>query len=106
MDIKNKINAAASFCYGISSRIRIAVCCNVFAWAILFSSCSNTKQLAVGEELYTKGKIELDQSSKKIATKDVISSLESVMVPVPNKKFLGARLKLAIYNRVKYFFRK
>lgn len=89
------------FCYGFSTRIRIAIWCNVITGVILFSSCSNTKYLATGEELYTKGKIELDQSSKKIATKDVIASLESVMVPVPNKKFLGTRLKLAIYNRVK-----
>ncbi|MEO6166464.1 MAG: BamA/TamA family outer membrane protein [Chitinophagales bacterium] len=68
---------------------------------LLFSSCSNTRHLAEGEELYTKGKIEMDPASVELAKNEVVSSLESVMIPKPNKKFLGARMKLAIYNRVK-----
>lgn len=76
--------------------------CVILLILILFSaSCSNTKYLASGEMLYTKGNIELDDASKKTASAEVIASLQSVMVPVPNKKLLGARFGLAVYNRVK-----
>lgn len=74
------------------------------AWlmtTLFFASCSNTKHLAANEALYINGRIELDAASRKIASDEVISSLQSVMVPVPNKKLLGARVGLAVFNRVK-----
>lgn len=77
----------------------IAAC--LLSGSLLLSSCSNTKHLATGEELYVNGTIVLDQQSKKNITADEKAALQSVMIPVPNKKFLGMRLKLAIYNRVK-----
>lgn len=76
------------------------VTCTLFV-LICCASCSNTKFLADGEALYVKGEIVLVDSSKRITSKEALSSMESVMIPSPNKKFLGGRLKLAIHNRVK-----
>lgn len=91
-----RANKNSTGCY---SRLN-AVCCMLFA-LLCCMSCSNTRHLAEGESLYVKGSIVLDDSSKKIIAKEALSSMESVMVPMPNKKTLGGRLKLAIYNSAK-----
>ena len=78
--------------------IAVLVC---LLFTLIFSSCSNTKYLTEGEYLYTDYELKLDKKSKEITTKNELASMEQVILPKPNKKFLGARMKLAIYNRVK-----
>lgn len=75
-------------------------CCAVL-FGLALSSCSNTKYLAEGEELYVAGELKLDKASKKITEKESLDAMSQAMQPKPNKKFLGARMKLAIYNRAK-----
>lgn len=63
------------------------------------ASCSNTKFLKDGELLYTGSKIKIigDSLSKKQKT-NLKNSLESQLVPKPNKSIFGLRPKLFIYN--------
>lgn len=80
---------------------RITACSFLLSLPFLLISCSNTKFLADGQSLYVKGNIRLNERSKAITSHDALASMQSVMVPSPNKKLLGARMKLAVYNRVK-----
>lgn len=66
-----------------------AVCC----------SCSNTRYLPAGEVLYTGAKVKLSvagPTDKK--TKAIREELEDMTRPKPNKKILGLRFKLWVYN--------
>jgi len=65
------------------------------------SSCSNTKYLQNGEKLYTGVSVELiaQNPSSPIHKKARIKKLvESAIVPKPNAKLLGLRMKLWFYN--------
>ena len=65
----------------------------------LMNSCSNLKYLPAGEALYTGAKVSVKDtniSSKK--EKSLQKELQKLTRPVPNKKILGLRLKLFIYN--------
>src|SRR4030095_3180556 len=73
----------------------------VFVLALLFSSCSNTKYLASGEELYTGAHLQFDKESRQRLEKEALASMESALAPKPNKKFLGMRFKLSVYNHTK-----
>ncbi|PWA04666.1 translocation and assembly module lipoprotein TamL [Flavobacterium psychrotolerans] len=67
----------------------------------LASSCSNTKYLADGELLYIGGKIKVEDtaiSSKE--RKNLKKEFKALLRPLPNKKILGLRPKLYIYNLV------
>ncbi len=65
------------------------------------AGCSNTKYLAQGESLFVKSEVKFkNHEAKKREEKALKDELESAVRPAPNKKFLGMRLKLAIYNRV------
>ena len=70
-------------------------------FALFATSCSNTKYLPEGELLYIGGKIKVEDSviSKK-EHKVLKSKLAEIIRPKPNKKFLGLRPKLFIYNLV------
>jgi len=65
----------------------------------LASSCSNTKYLADGELLYvgTKVKVEGKEPSKK-DRKALKKEFAEMIRPKPNKKVLGLRPKLYLYN--------
>jgi outer membrane protein assembly factor BamA len=67
---------------------------------LVWAACSNTKYLKPGQVLYTGAEVKINpDSSGKIADeKDVKSDLESKTRPVPNKKILGLRPKLYLYN--------
>ena len=65
----------------------------------LFCSCSNLKYLPAGESLYTGAKVNLKTtgpSDKKL--KNLRAELEDLTRPRPNKKLLGLRVRLWIYN--------
>jgi outer membrane protein assembly factor BamA len=61
--------------------------------------CSNTKYLPEGDLLYTGSSITVkDSVIKKKDRKALEKELEALLRPKPNKKFLGLRPKLLIYN--------
>lgn len=68
------------------------VCLTVISVVIFFSSCSSTKLIPDGEYLYNKSKIELDQG------KIDRTSLGKYQRIRTNKKILGVRFHLGIYN--------
>lgn len=65
----------------------------------LASSCSNTKYLPKGELLYTgsKIKVEGDSISRK-ERKNLKKVMEGMLRPKPNRKLLGLRFRLYMYN--------
>jgi outer membrane protein insertion porin family len=61
--------------------------------------CSNTKYLAKGELLYTGSSVIVkDSIIKKNDRNELEKELKSLLRPKPNKKILGLRPKLLIYN--------
>lgn len=66
---------------------------------MILGSCSNTRKLPAGEALYLGAtvKVEGSELSRK-EKKSQRSELSSLTRPRPNKKFLGIRFKLTMYN--------
>ena len=61
--------------------------------------CSNTKYLPEGDLLYTGSSVTVkDSVIKKKDRKELEKELEGLLRPKPNKKILGLRPKLLIYN--------
>ncbi len=83
-----------------SSKINIQITLLLCLASLLFSACSNTKYLKNGETLYTGSTIKYtasDSSGK--AEKTVLKEeLKALVLPKPNSKILGLRLKLWFYN--------
>ncbi|MEP6724584.1 MAG: BamA/TamA family outer membrane protein [Bacteroidota bacterium] len=75
-------------------------CIYIYPVIIFFiCSCSNTKYLPAGESLYTGAKVIVKTTGpadKK--TKNIRAELEDLTRPKPNKKILGLRIRLLIYN--------
>ncbi|MDF2191558.1 BamA/TamA family outer membrane protein [Paraflavitalea sp. CAU 1676] len=73
---------------------------SIWPLLILFlASCSNTKYLPENEALYTGATVKVsgdDLSRKK--RKALTSELNALTRPKPNRKFLGMRFKLWVYN--------
>lgn len=73
------------------------------AWLLLLvisTGCSNTKYLAEGESLFTKAEVHFNNhKASKREEKALKEDMEGAVRPYPNKKLLGMRLRLAIYNR-------
>ena len=70
---------------------------------IIAASCSNTKNLAPGQNLFigAKEKIKSEDkisSSKRNALED---EMHDLVRPKPNSSLLGVRFKLTVYNMVK-----
>jgi outer membrane protein insertion porin family len=62
-------------------------------------SCSNLKYLPAGESLYTGAKVNVNTGSPSAKkAKTLKAELESLTRPRPNKKILGLRFKLWVYN--------
>ncbi|MFL9843382.1 translocation and assembly module lipoprotein TamL [Flavobacterium rhizosphaerae] len=61
--------------------------------------CSNTKHLPEGDMLYLGGKVTVEDTllSKK-ERKELEDQMEELLRPKPNRKILGMRIKLAVYN--------
>lgn len=73
----------------------------VFFIALLAISCSNTRFLPEGELLYTSGKVKVEDTSISRKERKILQSqLNELLRPKPNKKLLGMRPKLYIYNLV------
>ncbi|CAN5434545.1 BamA/TamA family outer membrane protein [soil metagenome] len=66
--------------------------------AICLSACSGLRTLPEGEKLYTGAKVIVVSSEKLRDKGEIKSNVESVLRPAPNKKFLGNRPKVWIYN--------
>ncbi len=63
------------------------------------NSCSNLKYLPAGEKLYTGAKVTVkDSSINRKKGKALEKELKALTRPIPNKKILGLRIKLFIYN--------
>ena len=68
-------------------------------FAMLASSCSNTRFLPEGELLYTGAKVTVEgKETAKKENKALRTALEEVVRPKPNSSILGLRPKLYIYN--------
>src|SRR3954463_1789101 len=69
---------------------------------LLLAACNNTKHLPTGTNLFVGSKVNIkaDPAIKKKSSKVLSGSLQSLVRPKPNSKFLGARLKLSFYNIV------
>jgi outer membrane protein insertion porin family len=71
----------------------------IIIW-ILYSACSGTKHLPVGEKLYTGAQIKLESTEKlkKKKRQFIKKNAENALRPKPNKSFLGMRPKVWLYN--------
>ncbi len=66
---------------------------------IFAASCNPTKYLAEDEKLYNKGHVVIHQDSIPEDRKEAFEAhLEDMLRPKPNKKILGIRYKLGLYN--------
>lgn len=72
----------------------------IIAILVLFAiSCSNTKYLPEGELLYTGAKVKVkDSTISGKQRKTLQAKLNEIPRPLPNKKFLGLRPRLFLYN--------
>ncbi|WP_257669939.1 translocation and assembly module lipoprotein TamL [Parapedobacter tibetensis] len=71
----------------------------VVATVWCLASCSNIKYLPEGEHLYVKGEVEIDTDTiPEQYIEPLTTNLEELLRPKVNKKFLGLRTKLYIYN--------
>jgi len=64
---------------------------------LLLAACTGTRNLPKGEKLYTGAEIKLE-SAEKINKKFIKTVAEAGIRPSPNKKILGMRPKLWMYN--------
>ena len=82
------------------SQTNLWVVCALIVTLSFFSACSNTKYLPQGETLYVGSKIKYksqDSAAKK--EKEVLKEeLNAIILPKPNGKILGLRVKLWFYN--------
>lgn len=73
----------------------------ILVYLMLSQSCTGLKGLTEGQKLYTGSYIQFEDErfidDPKILKKD----LEDLVIPQPNKKFLGMRISLWIYNHVR-----
>ncbi|MBG6236897.1 outer membrane protein assembly factor BamA [Pedobacter sp. CAN_A7] len=67
---------------------------------LILSACSNTRHLKPGQNLYVGAEVKInpDSSVRIDNQKDVKNTLLAKTRPRPNKKILGIRFKLGIYN--------
>lgn len=71
----------------------------VIILAILSVSCNNLKKIPAGDALYTGASVKIDSTPlKRKERKSLEDELHSLVRPNPNKKFLGMRFKLSMYN--------
>jgi outer membrane protein insertion porin family len=71
------------------------------AFALSVTSCSNTKKLPADEALYLGATVKIRDRDNKMGAKkrkNMRNELEKLTRPRPNKKILGVRFKLFMYN--------
>ena len=68
-------------------------------FVVMMASCSNTKHLPANDALYLGAKVKVQaEGLGKKKRKALTTELAALTRPRPNKKFLGIRFKLWIYN--------
>ena len=70
----------------------------LFCILLIITSCSNTKYLKEGQQLYIGAEVDIDSDSKLPNRKVVEDDVEDVLIPEPNTTILGLRPKLWFYN--------
>lgn len=71
------------------------------AASVIVASCSSTKSVPENDFLYTGAKLNIEGDSLSKKEKENLKKVFSEsLIPKPNKKFLGLRPKLYIYNSV------
>jgi outer membrane protein insertion porin family len=71
----------------------------LYAITLLLASCSNTKHLPPGDSLFVGGRVTVkDKEVPRRERKVIATDLKDAIKPTPNRKTLGVRLKLSIYN--------
>lgn len=82
---------------------------------MMLQACSVKKYIPENKKLYSGGEVELESDMKVEHEKRLIATLEEVLEPEPNKKFLGMRLGLYYYYKMqmedpgfltRFFYRK
>jgi len=67
--------------------------------AVCLLACNNTRHLPAGERLFRGSRVTIhDKEAKKSDRKQLTNDLAGLVRPRPNTKFLGARMKLGLYN--------
>ncbi|RYE25374.1 MAG: hypothetical protein EOP51_04330 [Sphingobacteriales bacterium] len=70
--------------------------------AMMIASCSNTKHLPKGDSLYLGTSVDIkDKEAEKRERSVLQTDLSAAVLPKPNKKVLGVRFKLTVYNVAK-----
>jgi len=71
--------------------------------AVIFASCSNTRNLGANQNLFIGSKEKIKSTSKiPVSTrKEIEEELHALVRPKPNTSILGIRFKLTVYNMVK-----
>jgi len=64
---------------------------------VLLTACTGTRNLPKGDKLYTGAEVILE-SAEKVNTKFIKTAAEAGIRPAPNKKILGMRPRLWMYN--------
>jgi len=73
--------------------------CLLLAGTLLLSACSNTKHLPEGESLFLGGTVKItDKETDKRERSVLAGDLEDAINPKPNRKVLGMRIRLRLYN--------
>lgn len=73
--------------------------CFIFFTVLGLCSCSGTKYLNEGEQLYLGAEVEIkDDSLSKSYKSELKTELEDLLRPLPNKTIFGIRMKLFFYN--------
>ena len=71
----------------------------IFVCGVVCSSCSNTRHLPEGESLFLGARVNIkDTHTTKKERKLQEGDLEDAVQPTPNRKILGMRLRLTMYN--------
>lgn len=70
----------------------------IVAVLLLLTSCTGLRKIPDGEKLYTGAEIKLHISEKIKNKKDITNAAESALRPRSNKKFLGMRPRLWLYQ--------
>ena len=65
---------------------------------IIASSCSTTKKLKPGEQLYIGADVKIKTEKKVRGQKFIQGELEDLLLPKPNKRILRMRIPLAFYQ--------
>ncbi|WP_437921662.1 BamA/TamA family outer membrane protein [Sphingobacterium sp. LRF_L2] len=80
-------------------KIKVCSAATYFIVLLFIAACNPTKYLTEEEKLYNKGNVHLPQDTLSNEKREGYEEhLEGLLTPKPNKKLLGMRIKLGLYN--------